>query len=261
MPAPSSSLLPEIPSSLLPAAPEPDSQGPLPLDPGGTAVAAPEVQPDSCSVLQNTDFYGGDLPDTRFPSTDPLECCNACLANPDCYVWTLSIVLNSCFLKGQAGWQQRLDMTCCLSGTTNRGGIVSFIPGTIDPNADADDPDEDNNNGNGGGGGVVAMATTTTTTIIIVIIIIMVVAAGAAMATTTITTTMVVAGAATTTTTTTTITTTITTTTIIMVMVKAMARATITTIRTVVCYCSRRLLLILLLLQRNLLERSFSSLS
>jgi len=110
---------------------------------------------DSCSVLQNSDFYGGDLPNSNFGTTDPQECCNACLANPGCYVWTLSFVQNQCYLKGQDGWQQRDNRTCCLSGTANRGGVPPILPlnnSTDSPNADNALNSADNALGGGGNG-------------------------------------------------------------------------------------------------------------
>ena len=71
-------------------------------------------------------------------------------------MWTLSIVQNQCFLKGQAGWQQNPGMTCCLSGTANRGGITPFLPGTVAPAPSVTPAAVDSGGGgssSGGGGG------------------------------------------------------------------------------------------------------------
>lgn len=135
-----------------PAAPAPvaapvPSPSPLPLPAANapfagltTITAGPSAapaanfvpaSPDSCSVFQNTDFFQGDLNNTSFTTSDPNACCSACLANPACYVWSLSLVFNKCYLKGDGGWLQRSNMTCCISGTANRNGLSSILPGGV----------------------------------------------------------------------------------------------------------------------------------
>ena len=106
--------------------PEEDSEN-LSINPG--TITNPDSSiPDSCTVLQNVDLFGGDLAGTQpFLTTDPQTCCNACLANPNCFTWTLSLIDSLCFLKGSEGWLVR-GSTCCLSGSANRGGNPFVIP-------------------------------------------------------------------------------------------------------------------------------------
>ena len=120
--------------------------------PSPPAVPQPgELTPgqDSCSVLQNTDFFGGDLDNKSFKTADPQECCNACLGDPSCFVWTLSFVDNKCYMKGKTGWQQLGGRTCCLSGTANRGGISPIkLPGSANDNQNNNNNNQNNNNNN-----------------------------------------------------------------------------------------------------------------
>lgn len=128
----------------------------VPAEPPAEQVAVTPGQ-DSCSVLENTDFFGGDLNNGGISAPDPQQCCNACLSDPKCFVWTFSFVDNKCYLKGSSGWQKLGDRTCCVSGTANRNGIPSITVeqinaggiGGANQNGNKDkDNKNDNNNGN-----------------------------------------------------------------------------------------------------------------
>ena len=117
--------------------------------------AVPAVTPgqDSCSIMENTDFFGGDLNNGGISAPDPQQCCNACLSDPKCFVWTFSFVDNKCYLKGPTGWQKLGDRTCCVSGTANRNGIPSITvdqinTGGIGGNKDQNKNNQNNNNNN-----------------------------------------------------------------------------------------------------------------
>lgn len=131
-----------------PVAPQTPAQ--TPATPIATNPAEPEtpaVTPgqDSCSVFESTDFFGGDLESSKPFKGDPQECCNACLADPKCVVWTFSFVDNKCYLKGATGWVKLDDRTCCVSGTANRNGVT---PIKIDQLESGKNEDNKNNNKN-----------------------------------------------------------------------------------------------------------------
>lgn len=125
---------PPPPIPLAPTSPVPIGQGPVASTPvPSPAAQAPApgpstIAPDSCMLTQNTDLFGGDLPNASFPSTSPQDCCTACLANPSCFAWTLSSVQNKCYLKAKTGWQLHANVTCCMSGTANRNGVIVSLP-------------------------------------------------------------------------------------------------------------------------------------
>ncbi len=119
-------------------------------------IPAPPVLPtiptESCSNLENTDFFGGDLKTGGVPAANPQQCCDSCLSDADCAVWTFSRVDNRCYIKGKIGWQTFRDRTCCVSGITSRNGVPSVtlqkVPEVDVGNNVADDKNNDKNNGN-----------------------------------------------------------------------------------------------------------------
>ena len=146
-PVPVPVVVPEEPQ--VPVAPPPEQPGQTP------AADASALTPgqDSCSVFENTDFFGGDLDNGSPVAADPQECCNACLAEPNCIVWTFSFVDNKCYLKGKSGWQMLGDRTCCVSGTANRNGVapIPLDQLTAGGNNNNNDGGKNNSNNNDGG--------------------------------------------------------------------------------------------------------------
>ena len=136
---------PVVPSPVMPVAP-PAAVPTAP--PAGLAVTPGQ---DSCSIMENTDFFGGDLNNGGISAPDPQQCCNACLSDPNCFVWTFSFVDNKCYLKGSNGWQKLGDRTCCVSGTANRNGIPSITVEQINAGGIGGAADANKNNGGGGG--------------------------------------------------------------------------------------------------------------
>jgi hypothetical protein len=133
VPEPSPVQQPAVPDPVV-QEPEPIKQEPVvpipvPVPESPAAGQGVTSGQDSCSVMENTDLFGGDLNNGGISASDPQQCCNACLSDPKCFVWTFSFVDNKCYLKGQSGWQRLGDRTCCVSGTANRNGIPSI---TID---------------------------------------------------------------------------------------------------------------------------------
>ena len=130
---------------------------PKPTAPVATAFPPPVpvmINFDSCSNLENTDLFGGDLKAGGVAAANPQECCDSCLSDPKCAVWTYSRVDNRCYLKGQAGWQAFRDRTCCVSGITSRNGVPSVnLPLVSETTPTSDTANGGNNNGGNNNGG------------------------------------------------------------------------------------------------------------
>lgn len=137
-----------------PLVPSPVEGEPIPISnpkPSPTpppSPALPVVSTESCSNLENTDFFGGDLKAGGVPAANPQQCCDSCLSDPGCAVWTFSRVDNRCYLKGKIGWQTFRDRTCCVSGITSRNGVPSVTLQKAPEVEVGKNGADNNNNGN-----------------------------------------------------------------------------------------------------------------